>query len=153
MSSDNNSEDLQTELDKAREQIQKLEAEVHMFKSFMQHVPDAVYFKDKDSRFITTSDSLAIKHDLSAEELIGKTDHDLFHPEHADQARADELRVMETGQPLVGAANMKSTMINPTPGALHTRWHSGIRMAVSPAPSGFHMTSRARWNSRPNARN
>ena len=35
-------------------------------------------------------------------DLIGKTDHDFFDVEHADQAVEDERQIMETGRPIVG---------------------------------------------------
>ena len=38
----------------------------------------------------------------SESELIGKTDADFFTKEHAERALADERRIMETGEPVVG---------------------------------------------------
>lgn len=61
-----------------------------------------VYFKDRESRFIDVS--LAQMRGLGCstrEELIGKTDHDFFPKYFADDARQDELKVMETGEPLL----------------------------------------------------
>ena len=73
--------------------------------TFLHSVPDAVYFKDEQSRFIKCSDALA-RHlgKQSAEELIGKTDFDFFAEEHARAAFEDEQKIMRTGEPLIGLA-------------------------------------------------
>lgn len=62
---------------------------------------EVIYFKDVESRFLRVSAGCAALHRRSQEELIGLTDHDLFRRDHADQARADEVRVMTTGIPLL----------------------------------------------------
>ncbi len=69
--------------------------------AFLENIPDCVYFKDRDSRFIAVSRSLAAKHGLaSGEELAGKTDFDVFAEAHARPAFEDEQTVIATGQPI-----------------------------------------------------
>lgn len=81
----------------------EINRERYLLKALLQHVPDAVYFKDRQSRFLKISDSMANLFGLAGPDaVIGKTDADIFTSEHAKQARKDELQVMETGQPLVG---------------------------------------------------
>ncbi|MEO1996634.1 MAG: PAS domain-containing protein, partial [Planctomycetaceae bacterium] len=66
--------------------------------TLLDNVPDCIYFKDTASRFLRISTSQADRFQLeSPEDLIGKTDSDIFTEEHAQQARADELQVMQTG--------------------------------------------------------
>lgn len=63
---------------------------------------DVIYFKDSQSRVILCNDACARKHGWSTPaEGIGKTDFDVFAKEHAQQAYADEQRIMETGQALI----------------------------------------------------
>jgi len=70
--------------------------------AFLEHVPDGVYFKDRESRFVRISRSLARRFGLSAPaEAIGKRDSDVFRPEHAQQALADEQMIIRTGEPIV----------------------------------------------------
>ncbi len=70
---------------------------------FMQSVPDAVYFKDLQSRFLKCSESMACYFGkTTAAELIGKTDFDFFSDEHARPAFEDEQKIIRTGQPLLG---------------------------------------------------
>ncbi|HEY3754676.1 MAG TPA: ATP-binding protein [Opitutaceae bacterium] len=72
-----------------------------LVQTFLEHVNDHVYFKDRDSRIIAVSLSKAKSDGLAVQDLIGKTDADLFVGDHAQAARADELRIMETGVPVL----------------------------------------------------
>ena len=71
--------------------------------TLMDNLPEVIYFKDRDSRFTRVSKSLAKLLQLSdPSQAVGKTDSDFFTAEHAQEARRDELRIMDTGQPVVG---------------------------------------------------
>ncbi len=70
--------------------------------SFLEHFPDAVYFKDHESRFIAVSHSKAQRHGLAPDELVGLCDSDFFSPEHARRSRTEERTIMATGEPVVG---------------------------------------------------
>jgi PAS domain S-box-containing protein len=75
----------------------------HLLELLMDNIPDAIYFKDKASQFVMINRSHAKRFNLADPHLaVGKSDADFFSPEHAQQALADEQRVMQTGQPLVG---------------------------------------------------
>jgi diguanylate cyclase (GGDEF)-like protein/PAS domain S-box-containing protein len=64
---------------------------------------ECIFFKDRDSRFLSVSAGwLAAYFDGgSVEDLVGKTDFDIFSEPHATAARADEQRVIRTGVPMV----------------------------------------------------
>ncbi len=73
-----------------------------LLQAFLKHVPDGVYFKDCDSRFVLISQSLALRFGLSdPAEAINKTDFDMFSSEHAKQAFADEQEIIRTGRPIL----------------------------------------------------
>ena len=72
-----------------------------LISAFLEHIPFSVYFKDRDSRFIATSATHARRHGLTRAQMIGKTDADLHGPEHAARTRADEERIMATGEPIL----------------------------------------------------
>lgn len=75
--------------------------ESFLLQALMNTIPDYVYFKDRDSRIIMISRAQARLFRLDdPADAIGKTDFDFFSQEHARQARADELRIIESGQPL-----------------------------------------------------
>ncbi|QXD23222.1 SpoIIE family protein phosphatase [Opitutia bacterium ISCC 51] len=73
-----------------------------LFDALLHQTEDQVYFKDRESRFIRVSDVMPAKFGLkSPEELIGKTDFDLFSKEHAQQAYDDEQRLIRDNERLV----------------------------------------------------
>ena len=66
-------------------------------------VPGMSYFvKDREGRFMAHSlnkfDSLGVTRE---EDAIGRTDHDFFAPDRADAYRADDLAVMDSGEPMI----------------------------------------------------
>jgi PAS domain S-box-containing protein len=79
-----------------------LAKERDLFHSLLTNLPDRIYFKDEQSRFIrisrTVAEQFRIRH---PREAIGKTDFDFFAPEHAEAALTDERHIMESGQPML----------------------------------------------------
>jgi diguanylate cyclase (GGDEF)-like protein/PAS domain S-box-containing protein len=70
--------------------------------AFLEHVPGNVFFKDRNSRFIRINRATANYFGLSDPVLaVNKTDADIFSPQHASKAFADEQRIIRTGQPLI----------------------------------------------------
>lgn len=73
-----------------------------MLHAFLQNIPDLVYFKDLDSRFLlASSGKLAMHKFASPEAIVGKTDFDIFDEAHARPAYEDEQRIIATGVPLL----------------------------------------------------
>jgi len=76
-------------------------AQKNLFNLVIENLPDQIYLKDADSRFILCNTSVAINAGLkSPEELIGKTDFD-FHPLEAQQFFEDEQLLMKSGKSLI----------------------------------------------------
>ena len=74
-----------------------------LVETLMESIPDHIYFKDRESRFIRINPAMAKVFKLNdPAEAIGKTDFDFFAREHAQQAFDDEQRIIRTGEPLVG---------------------------------------------------
>jgi sigma-B regulation protein RsbU (phosphoserine phosphatase) len=72
-----------------------------LLQNLMDHSSDAIYFKDRQSRFLMVNRTCFEKHGWeSAEAVKGRTDFDVFSKEHAEQAFTDEQRIIETGEPL-----------------------------------------------------
>lgn len=71
--------------------------------ALMDNIPDNIYFKDEESRFLRINRAMTRYLGLgSPDDAVGKTDFDYFGKAHAEDARQDELEVMRTGRPLVG---------------------------------------------------
>lgn len=78
--------------------------EENLLRAFLKHIPDGVYFKDRESRFVRISHSLAARFGLSdPADAINKTDFDMFSEEHAKQAFADEQDIIRAGKSIVEA--------------------------------------------------
>jgi PAS domain S-box-containing protein len=74
-----------------------------LFQSLAAAIPDHIYFKDRQSRFVRINHTMAGIFGLNDPgQAIGKSDFDFFTEEHARQAYEDEQRIMRTGAPLVG---------------------------------------------------
>ena len=74
----------------------------YLFSALMNNLPDVIYFKDLESRFIKINNGFLKKVGASSEkEILGKTDFEIFDYEHAESARKDELCIIKTGQPII----------------------------------------------------
>ncbi|MEK6238107.1 MAG: PAS domain S-box protein [Planctomycetales bacterium] len=83
------------ELDAAGEQEQVL------LNALLSHLPDRIYIKDRDSRFVRVGKAMAEQYGFSGpDEAVGKSDFDFFSKEHAQKTRDEELRLIESGEPL-----------------------------------------------------
>ena len=87
------------DITEARHLEQRLERERALLQTVINNIPDHIYLKDRDSRFLLANRALAEWIGASRpEELIGRTDHDYFPRDLADEFRADEARILESGQ-------------------------------------------------------
>jgi len=76
--------------------------ERYLLHSLLDYVPDNIYFKDLDSRFIRINKQMAELFGLNdPAKAVGKTDFDFFTKDHAKPAYEDEQRVIKSGRPLV----------------------------------------------------
>ncbi len=90
------------EVEARRATEQALEHEKFLLHTLLETLPDNIYFKDKDSRFMRIGRAMAERFGLDdAGQAIGKTDHDFFTELHASQARQDEQALMDSGQPII----------------------------------------------------
>jgi sigma-B regulation protein RsbU (phosphoserine phosphatase) len=79
-----------------------LARERFLLKTLMDNLPDRIYFKDRESRFIAANRAMVtLFGPEDPAHVLGKTDADLFTPEHAQAALRDEQEILRTGQPLV----------------------------------------------------
>ena len=72
-----------------------------MIESLLANVPDHIYFKDKEGRYLRASRSLSDFLRINMSDVVGRTDADLFPPDIAVESAQLERIVMDTGVPLI----------------------------------------------------
>ncbi|MBI3762231.1 MAG: PAS domain S-box protein [Chloroflexi bacterium] len=79
-----------------------LSSERNLLRTLIDNTPDFIFVKDTESQFVVnnTAHMRGLKA-ASQEELLGKTDFDIFPHELAAQYYADEQAVVHSGQPLL----------------------------------------------------
>jgi PAS domain S-box-containing protein len=109
-----------------KEAESKLAHEKGLFQALVENLPDAIYFKDRESRFVRMSRSkidrarqilINVFHtqhpgddlpghlatsDACAEYLVGKSDFDVYPELRARASFDEEQTILRTGQPLIG---------------------------------------------------
>ena len=112
-----------------KESEAKLAHERDLLSTLLDNFPDAIYYKDRQSRFVRFSKSTVEKSlaaarsrqresqssadpaelpahlagvEQYAEYMLGKTDFDFFTEEHARPAYEDEQEIIRTGKPILG---------------------------------------------------
>lgn len=81
---------------------QELAGERNLLKTLVDALPDTVYVKDLQSRFVAvnTAEARLVGAERTAD-LVGKTDFDYYPREYADQYYHDEQIILKTGNPLI----------------------------------------------------
>ncbi len=65
-------------------------------KSLLNNIPDLVYLKDEKKKFLAANDTFCTNFNLKEEDIIGKTNQDVFDPELAARLDAEEDVVLIT---------------------------------------------------------
>jgi len=87
----------------------KLAAEQNLFITLLKNTPDNIYFKDLNGRFTKTNLATAKKFGFNnPEELIGKSDFNIFGPSHSSQTYEDEQQIIKTGNPIIAKEERES---------------------------------------------
>lgn len=79
-----------------------LEKEKYLLDALLANIPDFIYFKDEECRFIRVSESMAPLFKVqSTSELIGKSDFDFHGAEHANKSYNEEMEIIRTGKKII----------------------------------------------------
>lgn len=69
-----------------------------IYKTLIETMPQKIFVKDRNYRWNVINQLFANDLNLSPEEVMGKTDWDLFPKELADKYHTDDVRLMESGK-------------------------------------------------------
>ncbi len=84
-------------LRQANEQLRRAQAQQ---RALLDSIPDQAWLKDVEGRYLAVNQSLAQLEGRAVEEMVGRTDHEIFDPERARRHRAQDEQVMASGAPL-----------------------------------------------------
>ncbi len=85
-----------------RKQIEdELSFKHELLESLLDNIPDCIYFKDRDSRFIKVNKAKALRSGTTPEEMIGKTEYDFFPKDVAESNINDDKEVIKFGKPII----------------------------------------------------
>jgi PAS domain S-box-containing protein len=97
----------------AEEELQK---ERNLLRTIIEAIPDEVYVKDRECRIIHANrTALRMCGVSSVDDVLGKTDVDLFRTPLAEQHLRDEQKLIATGQPIL---NVENNRYNPETGLI-----------------------------------
>jgi len=84
-----------TERKQVEEALRKSE---NKYRTLLEHLPQKIFHKDRDSVYLSCNENLARDFKIEAEEIKGKTDHELVPKKLAKKYRADDKRIMRSGK-------------------------------------------------------
>ena len=94
-------EQLRLEIEERKQAQKEASYEQGLMQTLLDNIPDYVYFKDKNRRFVRASNFFCDLFKCSLENIIGKKDEDLFPKEIAEETASDDRHVIKTGIPLI----------------------------------------------------
>lgn len=86
-----------TERKRAEEELRESEARL---RAILDNSPGMVFLKDTEGRYLHVNRQFERAFHITGEQVVGKTDEDIFAPEQAAAFRANDLKVLQAGGPL-----------------------------------------------------
>jgi PAS domain S-box-containing protein len=90
-----------TDFTERKQAEERLREERQLLRTLMENLPEAIYFKDSEGRYLVDNAShrriLGVQ---SEEEVRGKTIFDFFSPEQAERHSADDFAILTAGVPV-----------------------------------------------------
>ncbi len=83
----------------SRERAQKaLRESENKYRRLLENLPQKIFLKDRNSVYVSCNDNYAQDLGIGADDIPGKTDYDFYPKQLADKYRADDRRIIESGQ-------------------------------------------------------
>ncbi|MHB8810425.1 MAG: ATP-binding protein [Desulfobulbaceae bacterium] len=79
------------------EVVETLRQSEETYRTLAENIPQRIFTKDRNSVYVSCNENFARDMGLAPAELVGKTDYDLFPREMADKFRADDRRIIASG--------------------------------------------------------
>jgi len=101
-----------------------IEQERNLLLTIINNVPDSIYVKDIQSRFLISNNAVAKLMQATPEELYQKTDFDFYPKKTAQKFYDDEQYIINTGKPLFNIQEK----INPE--NINEKWYSTTKVPI-----------------------
>ncbi len=119
-----------------------LDQERFLLLTLLETLPDNIYFKDRQSRFIRIGRAMAQRFGLSnPAEAIDRTDKDFFTQPHAEQARGMKRPSCNRGNRSSSWKSRRRGRTGTSPGSPRRRCRCAMRRGKSSELSASHVTS------------
>jgi PAS domain S-box-containing protein len=69
-------------------------------RAILDHTPSLIFLKDLEGRYLDVNQQFERTFHLTRQDIVGKTDRDIFPPEQASAFRSNDLAVMKAERPL-----------------------------------------------------
>ncbi len=93
-----------TDITESRNTQEKLRQERDLMRTLIDHMPDYIFLKDAEGRFVLTNEAHAAAGGITPPSaMIGKTAFDVFSSDLARQFYADDQAIMHSGTALINA--------------------------------------------------
>ena len=83
---------------KSAEEAQRA-SEEHL-SALLENSPALIFIKDREGRYLKVNRQFESRHMLTSDQVLGKTDEELFSPEQASMFRSNDLKVLQTRTPV-----------------------------------------------------
>jgi PAS domain S-box-containing protein len=114
-----------TDFTQHKESEERLREERQLLRTLMENLPEAIYCKDVEGRYLVDNAAhRRILHVKSEEEIRGKTILDFFPAEQAERYHADDLKIIQTG---ASVQDMEEVLIDKEG---HRRYHASTKVPL-----------------------
>jgi len=75
-----------------------LRASNHKYRTLLENLPQKIFLKDTNSVYISCNKNYSDDLNIRPDEIVGRTDYDFFPKELAEKYRADDERIVKSGE-------------------------------------------------------
>ncbi|VVB88205.1 Methanogenesis regulatory histidine kinase FilI [uncultured archaeon] len=91
-------DELEKSGNKRQREMEKLLMSENKYKVLIENLPQKIFYKDRNSVYVSCNESYANDLKIKPDEIVGKTDYNFYIRELAEKYRADDKRIMESGE-------------------------------------------------------